>query len=137
MIGKHWCSFIPKRIIKVRPLFMGFFHQFTLSLEFFFEKDLNSLLNLCLQSGSDTILRLCKTMNQSSRHGIVAAGDAAVAGPDRQENTPPYQKLIADCWEHILDYLRFEDMGSMGETCKHIKRFIWKHFAIYSSVKEI
>lgn len=64
-------------------------------------------------------------MNQSSRDEI-GAGNAVVAAvsPDRQENTPPYLKLIADCWEHIFEYLRFEDMGSLGETCKRMHRMV-------------
>lgn len=71
------------------------------------------------------ILKMPKAKKGSKR---VAADDknaaAAALSPDRQENTPPYLKLIADCWEHILGYLRFEDMGSLGETCKRMHQMV-------------
>lgn len=69
-----------------------------------------------------------KAKNHSKRVGI-AVDDAVVAaaaavGPDRQENPSPYLKLIADCWEHIFDYLCFVDMGSLGETCKRMHQMV-------------
>lgn len=30
--------------------------------------------------------------------------------------------LIADCWEHIFDYLSFKDIILMGQTCKRMNR---------------
>lgn len=49
--------------------------------------------------------------------------------------TPPYLKLIADCWEHIFDYLSLQDIIKMGETCKrmhqmagyYVREFFPKH----------
>lgn len=42
--------------------------------------------------------------------------------PDHQELplSPPYLKLIADCWEHIFDLLSLNDILVMGETCKRM-----------------
>lgn len=31
---------------------------------------------------------------------------------------PPYLKLLVDCWEHVIDFLSFEDLLAMGQTCK-------------------
>lgn len=33
---------------------------------------------------------------------------------------PPYLKLIADCWEHIFDYLSIKDIIAMGFTCERM-----------------
>lgn len=35
-------------------------------------------------------------------------------------DVPPYLKLIVDCWERIMDFLSFEDLLRMGQTCKAI-----------------
>lgn len=53
------------------------------------------------------------------------AKDADVVGnTDAQKNptSPPYLKLIADCWEHIFDYITFRDILAMGETCKRMNQ---------------
>lgn len=40
------------------------------------------------------------------------------APPDTSTDQPPYLKLIVDCWERIMDFLSFEDLLAMGQTCK-------------------
>lgn len=43
----------------------------------------------------------------------------------------PYLKLIADCWEHIFDYLSLKDILQMGETCKRMHRMAGYYFREY------
>lgn len=61
-------------------------------------------------------------MDQSNEDQVVVAGAAAVStsNDDQQKNPPPFLKLIADCWEHIFDYLSLEEIHAMGETCKRM-----------------
>lgn len=68
-----------------------------------------------------------KTMEQLNRNDDnVAEVDAfTTKTPNQLENLsvpPPYLKLIADCWEHIFDYLSLTDILQMGETCKRMRR---------------
>lgn len=35
---------------------------------------------------------------------------------------PPYLKLIADCWEHIFDYLPLKEIISIGQTCTRMQK---------------
>lgn len=44
------------------------------------------------------------------------------------ENPPPYLKLIADCWEHIFDYLALSDIVAMSQTCKRLLQMAGWYF---------
>lgn len=62
------------------------------------------------------------------RQTAVTKDDAAVAATTsntdtKMMSTPPYLKLLIDCWEHIFDYLSFKDIYVMGETCKQMHQF--------------
>lgn len=50
-------------------------------------------------------------MEQSNHNEIIVAGAMnAASNTGQQENSPhspPYLKLIADCWEQIFDFLSF------------------------------
>ena len=48
-------------------------------------------------------------------------------------NPPPYLKLIADCWEHIFDYLSACDVYMMGRTCKRMQQMAGYYFREYFS----
>lgn len=65
-------------------------------------------------------------METSDKNQQVVAGaatdDAGAAKDDSPEKPPPYLKLIADCWEHIFDYLSFKDIIQMGQTCKRMNQ---------------
>lgn len=65
-------------------------------------------------------------MSQSEEHRMIVddADASTAASNDTQETTtpPPYLKLIADCWEHIFDYLSFKNIFVMGETCKRMNQ---------------
>lgn len=63
-------------------------------------------------------------MNQLEKDQIGVATASADAKNDSQENrpSPPYLKLIADCWEDIFDYLSFNDILLMGQTCKRMNQ---------------
>lgn len=55
--------------------------------------------------------------------------------PISSASSPPYLKLIADCWEHIFDYLSLKDIIITGQTCKrmhqmagyYVRRFLPDH----------
>lgn len=69
-------------------------------------------------------------INQSEQYGIVAVDAAAAADTinGQQEKQPPYMKLIADCWEHIYDYLSSvvcTFLSQMKEICNTFR--ILKH----------
>lgn len=55
-------------------------------------------------------------MNQPLKDQIIT--DAKNDSPEK----PPYLKLIADCWEHIFEYLSFNDILSLGQTCKRMSQ---------------
>ena len=70
-------------------------------------------------------------MDQSKRHSICldnavastsTADNASVNLQDTSSSPPPYLKLIADCWEHIYDYLSMKDIISIGQTCKRMNQ---------------
>lgn len=69
-------------------------------------------------------------MSESSRRGVSVDGAgaaAAVAIASESEGMPPpppppYLKLIADCWEHVYDYLSIEDVLAMGQTCNRMNQ---------------
>lgn len=78
-------------------------------------------------------------MDQSNEDRIVVAGSSAdftaaaaipVAATNNvsSDSTPPYLKLIVDCWEHILDYLSFEDIHVMSGTCRAMQKLAGHYF---------
>lgn len=81
-------------------------------------------------------------MNESDRNQLVAISAAAVATTstaatnDPQGKPPPYLKLIADCWEHIFDYLSLADILLMGETCRRMNQmagyYVREYYPEYS-----
>lgn len=54
-------------------------------------------------------------MNQLNQHEMTVAGTANI---DR----PAQDILNVDCWEKVYDYLSFEDIYNMGQTCKRLHR---------------
>lgn len=48
-----------------------------------------------------------------------------------RNDSPPCFKLIADCWEHIFDYLTLEEVYAMGQTCWHLHRMAGYYFREY------
>lgn len=48
-------------------------------------------------------------------------------GPALVTTPPPYQKLIADCWTHVFDYLSLGDVLVLGRTCKYMNQMAGKH----------
>lgn len=71
-------------------------------------------------------------MNQSDENQDIVAvtsdASAAVASKESSDDRPPYLKLIADCWFHIFDYLSFEDIHTMSETCKVMHKLAGCYF---------
>lgn len=67
-------------------------------------------------------------MSETNRRGVSADGAAAVAVASESEGMPPssppppYLKLNDDCWEHVYDYLSFEDVLAMGQTCNRMNQ---------------
>lgn len=56
-------------------------------------------------------------MNKSNESQIIDdtnAKDGATIDDPKQSISPPYLKLIVDCWEHIFDCLSFRDIPVMG-----------------------
>lgn len=53
---------------------------------------------------------------------------AAAAANAEAESLPPHLKLIADCWEHILDYLALSDILAMSQTCKRMLQMCGRYF---------
>lgn len=57
---------------------------------------------------------------------------------------PPYLALLVDCWAHIMDFLSFEDVLAMGQTCKamHLltgyylrKNFSHRYFVVDETIE--
>lgn len=48
-----------------------------------------------------------------------------------QEASPPYLKLIVDCWEHIFDNLSLLDIISMSKTCKRMNQLAGYYIGEY------
>lgn len=61
-------------------------------------------------------------MTKSDQNLNIVAAAAAASRNDSEEKPLPYLKLIADCWEHVFDYLSFKDILQMGQTCKRMNR---------------
>lgn len=59
-------------------------------------------------------------MDLSDQSQITGALVAAINDP--QKIPPAYLKLIADCWEHIFDYLPLKEVISMGQTCIRMQK---------------
>lgn len=62
-------------------------------------------------------------MNRSKRRRINLANSAVATTSNDAEEIPPsapYMKLIANCWDHIFDYLSSRDILVMGQTCKQL-----------------
>lgn len=71
-----------------------------------------------------------RAMNQSNQNQDVVA----VESNDPQSNpppSPPYLKLIADCWEQIFDYLSMQDIIAMGQTCRRMDEFAGDYMREY------
>lgn len=73
--------------------------------------------------------KLVNIMERSDKNQHIDAGEnaitvvaAAAAKNDSKEKPPPYLKVIADCWEHVFDYLSFEDILNTGQTCKRMNQ---------------
>lgn len=60
-------------------------------------------------------------MNQLKKDEIIVVG-APIDAKNDSPKKPPYLKLIADCWENIFEYLSFNDILSMGQTCKRMNQ---------------
>lgn len=69
-------------------------------------------------------------MDQPKRDQIAGTSTAA-ARNDQLDSPPPCLKLIIDCWEHIFEYLSFEDIHAMSGTCKPMHRFAGYYFDEY------
>lgn len=64
-------------------------------------------------------------MNKLKESEILFGGDAetdALTDEPQGSISPPYLKLIVDCWECIFDYLSFRDILVMGQTCKRMNQ---------------
>lgn len=65
-------------------------------------------------------------MKKSDQNQCITASVVAAAAPVRndlvKEKPPLYLMLIADCWEHIFDYLSLIDILRMGKTCRRMNR---------------
>lgn len=63
-------------------------------------------------------------MSRSEKCQKVVKVADVVTNTNAQDSTtsPPYLKLIADCWEHIFDYITFKDILTVGETCKRMNQ---------------
>lgn len=55
-------------------------------------------------------------MSQTDQDNAITAD----SNNEPQENSPPCLKLIADCWNHIFDFLSVRDVERMGKTCKQM-----------------
>lgn len=51
---------------------------------------------------------------------IIGANSAVIAADPCY--SPPYLKLIADCWENIFDYLPLKDIIAIGQTCIRMQK---------------
>lgn len=60
-----------------------------------------------------------------------AAAATAASSNNSSSEPPPCLKLIADCWEHIFDYLAMQDIQSIGQTCKRMHRMAGWYFREY------
>lgn len=58
-------------------------------------------------------------MNYFNKIQTIDTGAGATQSNNDQRGnspSPPYLKLISDCWEQIFDYLSLRDIHAMGET---------------------
>lgn len=82
-------------------------------------------------------------MSQQLKRCRIDTGDGVVANKiskqgDGSKNspTPPYLKMIADCWEHIYDKLSFRDILVMGQTCRRMNQMSGYYMREYYSELE-
>lgn len=55
--------------------------------------------------------------------------EAVASSNESSSSTPlPPYTLNSDCWKHIFNYLRMEDVHSMAQTCKHIHQIAGDYF---------
>lgn len=69
--------------------------------------------------------RLTDNQVDGKAYALLHSNTVAVnaLGPATILTAPPaYLKLIADCWEHIFDYLSFKDIIAMERTCVRMHR---------------
>lgn len=74
-------------------------------------------------------------MNKSEEGSqIIISADfmATTVRDDLYKNpSPPYLKLIDDCWEHIFSFLSCGDIIAMGQTCKKMCEMAGHYILVY------
>lgn len=71
-------------------------------------------------------------MSKPKPDEFIVSDDGSVgASSVQQEESPPYLKLIADCWYHVFDYLPLKDVIAVGETCKKLHQMAGYYVSEY------